>query len=58
MVPLSLGIVIDLSAVRVAGLRVAKNAEALSQITISPVFCTLNLVAPDAEAESISPLFS
>lgn len=57
IVPFSFGIVIALSEVKVAGLRVAKKEDVLSPILTSPVFCTLNLVVPDEEAESISPLF-
>ena len=57
MVPVSLGRVRVLSCVRVVGSSVVENEELLSEITSSPVFVTLNLVTPDAEAESMSPLF-
>jgi len=44
-------------AVNVVGSSVCENIEALSDITSSPLFVTLNLVVPDEEAESMSPLF-
>jgi len=57
MVPVSLGIVMVLLAVSVVGSSVAKKEELLSPIVSSPVFCTLNLVTPDEEADRRSPLF-
>ena len=56
IVPASFGIFIILLEVSVVGSRVAKNEEVLSPTTSSPVFCTLNLVVPDALAERRSPL--
>ena len=57
MVPVSLGRVSVWFCVSVAGSRVVKKEELLSETKSSPVFAILNRVIPLAEATNKSPLF-